>query len=192
MCLLVIFESEKIIFRKMTAEDTELYHSWRNDMEVMKSTSPTLDTYHLEETKNFVSQIILSSDSSKSYIILDKESGKPIGVTSLINIDYKNRHAECIIDIGEKSYWGKGYGWEGLKLLLDYAFLEMNLHRVSLRVFSFNIRAIKLYEKLGFKHEGVARQSLFRMGTWHDIIHMGILQKEYLTRIEQDECDKKI
>ncbi|MED4174038.1 GNAT family protein, partial [Halalkalibacterium halodurans] len=94
-------------------------------------------------------------------------------------IDYKNRNAECIIDIGEKTYWGKGYGFEALRLLLNYAFLEMNLHRVSLRVFSFNKKAIRLYEKLGFKHEGTSRQCLYRYGQWHDIVHMGILKDEY-------------
>lgn len=56
----------------------------------------------------------------------------------------------------------------------------MNLHRISLKVFSFNDRAIRLYTKIGFQEEGNSRQSLFRNGQWHDIIHMGILQNEYL------------
>jgi len=175
----MIFETQKIALRKMTIDDAELYHDWRNDIEVMHSTSPFLDKYHIEETKDFVSHVILGSNTSKSYIIMDKESGMPIGITSLINIDFKNRHAECIIDIGEKNYWGKGFGSEAMTLLLDYAFLEMNLHRVSLRVFSFNSKAIKLYEKLGFKYEGASRQGLFREGVWYDIIHMGMLKNEY-------------
>ncbi|MBU5437302.1 GNAT family N-acetyltransferase [Tissierella sp. MSJ-40] len=176
----MLFESSRIVFKKMTSDHTELYHTWRNDIGIMQSTSPFLDVYHLEETREFIDHVILGSPSSKSYIIVEKESDTPIGIISLINIDYKNRNAECIIDIGDKNYWGKGYGTEALKLLLDYAFLEMNLNRVSLRVFSFNKNAIKLYEKVGFKHEGNSRQSLFREGAWHDIIHMGILQNEYL------------
>ncbi|SCW28796.1 Protein N-acetyltransferase, RimJ/RimL family [Paenibacillus tianmuensis] len=175
----MLFESDRIIFRKATADDAELYHAWRNDLEVMRSTSPSLDIYDLEETRQFVHQVILGSASSKSYILVDKTSATPFGITSLIHIDPKNRNAECIIDIGNKTYWGKGYGTEAIKLLLDYAFLELNLHRVSLRVFSFNDRAIKLYEKLGFRREGISRQSLFREGAWHDIIHMGLLQHEY-------------
>ncbi|MMZ45984.1 Spermidine N(1)-acetyltransferase [compost metagenome] len=178
----MLFESSRMALRKMTEEDAELYHIWRNDLEVMRSTSPFLDIYHFEATKEFVNQVILGSHTSKSYMMLERKTETPIGVTSLINIDYKNRNAECIIDIGNKNYWGKGYGAEALKLLLDYAFLEMNLHRVSLRVFSFNQRAIKLYEKVGFQHEGRSRQSLFREGTWHDVIHMGILQNEYVKR----------
>ncbi|PAV29712.1 hypothetical protein CIL05_10090 [Virgibacillus profundi] len=65
-------------------------------------------------------------------------------------------------------------------MLLDYVFLELNLHRVSLRVFSLNEKAIHLNSKLGFKQEGAIRQSLYRNGEWHDIIHMGILKEEYL------------
>lgn len=183
----MIFESSKISFRKMTADDAQLYHAWRNDMEVMRSTSPFLDIYHFEDTNEFVNNVILGSPTSKSYMILDKESDTPIGITSLIQIDFKNRHAECIIDIGEKSYWGKGIGTKAMTLLLDYAFLEMNLHRVSLRVFSFNHKAIKLYKKLGFTHEGTARQSLFRQGSWHDIIHMGLLKNEYVNRTMADK-----
>jgi RimJ/RimL family protein N-acetyltransferase len=67
-------------------------------------------------------------------------------------------------------------------VLLAYAFLELNLHRVSLRVFSLNEKAIHIYHKLGFVEEGVMRQSLYRNGQWHDIILMGLLKEEYLSK----------
>lgn len=175
----MLFESPRIVLRKMTEHDIEIYHTWRNDTEVMQSASLLLDVYDIEETQEFVRQIILASQSAKSYLIIEKESEKPIGITSLIHIDYKNRNAECIIDIGDKASWGKGYGTEAMKRLLAYGFLEMNLHRIYLRVFSFNNRAIQLYKKLGFQQEGISRESLFRHGHWHDIIHMGLLQEEY-------------
>ncbi|MBW5470393.1 GNAT family N-acetyltransferase [Brevibacillus formosus] len=176
----MLFQSERIYLRKMTGEDVDVYHTWRNDVEVMRTTNPSMDVYTWDDTNGFVNQVILQGSSSKSYMIVDSQTNRPIGITSLIQIDLKNRNAECIIDIGEKEYWGKGYGREALKLLLDYAFLEMNLHRVSLRVFSFNEKAIRLYERLGFKQEGISRQFLFREGKWHDIVHMGILQQEYI------------
>jgi len=175
----MLFESSRIYFRKMTEEDVPVYHKWRNDPEVMRTTSPYLDVYTLAETRAFVEQVILGSGTSKSYMIIEKETQMPIGITSLIHIDPKNRNAECIIDIGEKEYWGKGYGTEALSLLLDYAFSEMNLHRVSLGVFAFNLKAISLYKKIGFKQEGIAREFAFREGSWHDLLHMGILKHEY-------------
>lgn len=178
-----MLSSERFQFRKMEESDIETYHAWRNDLDVMKTTNLSLDLYSLDETRQFVENIILHSASSKSYIIEEREGNKPIGITSLINIDTKNRNAECIIDIGEKQYWGKGYGTEALKMLLEYAFLELNLHRVSLRVFSFNERAIHIYKKLGFMKEGVIRESLYRNGKWHDIIIMGVLKQEYLSKL---------
>jgi RimJ/RimL family protein N-acetyltransferase len=84
-------------------EDTEFYHTWRNDLEVMRFTNPHLDIYPKEETRKFVEQVILGSPSAKCYLMIEKENETPIGITSLINIDYKNRSAECIIDIGKKS-----------------------------------------------------------------------------------------
>jgi len=146
----------------MTEADTTIYHKWKNDLEVMTNTSPYLDTYSFEETKHFVNNVILNSDNAKSYLITDSETNHPIGVTSLVNIDWKNRNAACIIDIGEKNYWGKGYGKEALSLLLGYAFMELNLHRVSLSVYAFNARAIHLYTKLGFTKEGETRQDIFK------------------------------
>ncbi|WP_078596092.1 GNAT family N-acetyltransferase [Evansella clarkii] len=175
-----LLNSKNIRLRKMENEDIEKYHQWRNDLEVMETTSPVLDVYSLDETRNFVTNVILNASSSRSYIIELKEEKVPIGVTSLINIDTKNRNAECIIDIGEKEYWGKGYGTEAFKLLIDYAFLELNLHRLSLRVFSLNEKAVHIYTKLGFVKEGVIRESLYRHGQWHDIINMGILKEDYI------------
>ena len=177
-----MLSSKRLQFRKMVENDIEKYHCWRNDLDVMKTTSPSLDLYSLDETRHFVKNIILNSTSSKSYIIEESEGNTAIGVTSLINIDTKNRNAECIIDIGEKEYWGKGYGTEALKVLLEYAFLELNLHRVSLRVFSLNERAIHIYNKLGFMKEGIMRESLYRNGKWHDILIMGVLKREYLSK----------
>jgi len=178
----MLFESSRVRLSSMTKEDTEIYHKWRNDVEVMHSTNPSLDVYPMEATKEFVDHVILGTNAAKSYIMVEKGNEIPIGIVALINIDYKNRNAECIIDIGEKEYWGKGFGSEGLKLLLDYVFYEMNLHRVSLKVFSFNDRALRLYTKIGFQQEGSSRQSLFRDGEWHDIIHMGLLQNEYFEK----------
>ncbi|WP_195571360.1 GNAT family N-acetyltransferase [Paenibacillus sp. 1001270B_150601_E10] len=176
----MLFESSRLYLRKMTETDVEQYHQWRDDMEVMRTTNPFLDRVSFDDTIQFVTQVVMGSTSSKNYIIVDKGTDEPIGITALIQLDYKNRNGECILEIGNKAYWGKGYGTEALQLLLRYAFLECNLHRLSLRVFSFNEKAIRLYTKIGFKQEGVTRQSIYRDGDWHDIIHMGMLQEEYL------------
>ncbi|GGF13789.1 acetyltransferase [Halobacillus andaensis] len=173
-----MFKGERIKLRKLAETDIETYHSWRNNEEVMRYTNPSLDKYTFSETQEFVEKIT-QSPTSKSYMIELIQSRKPLGITSLINIDYKNRNAECIIDIGEHEYWGNGYGKEALQLLIKYSFVELNLHKVYLRVFSFNDRAISLYEKMGFRIEGEQIDQLFRDGEWHNVVLMAIFQKDF-------------
>lgn len=173
-----MFENKMIKLRKLSANDYTTYHDWRNDMEVMETTSLNFDIYTLEETEQFISAIAAQS-TAKGYLIEYKETEQTVGIVSLINIDYKNRSAECVIDIGVKDVWGKGIGTAAISLILEYAFNELNLNRLYLQVFSFNERAIKLYEKMRFIHEGKFRQALYRKGKWHDIVIMGILKDEY-------------
>ncbi|MCM3759031.1 GNAT family N-acetyltransferase [Sporosarcina aquimarina] len=176
----MLFKGKRIRLRKISNidEDVSIYHKWRNDVEVMQFTNPSLDVFTYTETENFIKSIT-ESYNSKGYMIEEVKTNKPIGVTSLINIDYVNRNAECIIDIGEKDYWSKGIGTEAFSLLLDFAFNELNLHKVNLRVFSFNERAIRLYQKLGFYEEGRLMEQLYRNGSWHDVVFMGLLKRNY-------------
>lgn len=175
----MLFIGERVRLRKLSSEDAATYHEWRNDLEVMHYTSQSLDVFTLADTESFINSIA-ESTTSKSYIIEEIKSGKPIGITSLINIDFANRNAECIIDIGDKNYWSKGFGREAFQLLIEFAFKELNLHKVVLRVFSFNERAINLYQKLGFDEEGRLKEQLYRNGAWHDVVFMGFLKRDYL------------
>lgn len=91
------------------------------------------------------------------------------------------------IGIGEAEYWGKGYGSDALRLALRYAFQELNTHRVSLGVFEYNPRAIRAYEKAGFRHEGRMRQEMLRGGKRWDGLLMGILRREWdADRVDAD------
>jgi RimJ/RimL family protein N-acetyltransferase len=105
-----------------------------------------------------------------------------IGLIELDGIRWT--HGDCWVGIGlgEREYWGKGYGTDAMRVILRYAFDELNLHRVSLSVFGYNTRAIRSYEKAGFVIEGCARQFLQRDGRRWDIIFMGILREEWESR----------
>jgi len=98
------------------------------------------------------------------------------------------------IVIGEKGYWGKGYGQDAVRLLLDYGFNLLNLNSVMLGTFSFNQRAIHCYKKVGFKEIGRRRQARIIAGTAYDNVLMDILAEEFhntqVTRfIEQGATD---
>lgn len=172
----MVFESERIYFRKLEKEDVSLLHRWQNDTEVYMNMSGTMDLYSTEDIETFYEKI----KDEKNYIIVEKKTNKDIGRVSLPFLDYEQQNTEIIIMIGEKKDWGKGYGKEAFQLILNYIFNELNLHRAGLKVFSFNEKAIKMYEKFGFQFEGKLREALFRNGQWHDIYLMGLLKSDYL------------
>ncbi len=113
-----------------------------------------------------------------------------IGFVGLWNLSWP--HGDCMVGIGlgEPEYWGKGYGTEAMRLVLRYAFVELNLHRVTLFVFDYNPRAIRSYQKAGFQFEGRLKGLIQREGQRHDVTCMGILRDEWLSaqqRVVQDE-----
>lgn len=104
-----------------------------------------------------------------------------IGSIGFFDIEWSNRVAWLGMGIGDRAYWGQGYGSEALSLALRYAFCELNLHRLSLSVIAHNARAIALYEKAGFRREGVFREYGERDGRRYDLILYGLLRTEWST-----------
>lgn len=102
-----------------------------------------------------------------------------IGSCQLRGIDPVHRTAELQIRVGEVDERGRGYGTEAIRLLLDFAFRDLNLHRVHLQVFATNMAAIRAYEKVGFHSEGVMREAAHIDGAYVDVLIMGILRDEY-------------
>ncbi|OGO21610.1 MAG: hypothetical protein A2Y54_10200 [Chloroflexi bacterium RBG_16_51_16] len=84
------------------------------------------------------------------------------------------------IAIGDRDRWGKGFGTDAIRLLVQYAFLELNLRRVTLGVNAYNARAIRSYEKVGFVREGVFRGDVKRENQRFDSLMMGLLHEEWL------------
>lgn len=111
--------------------------------------------------------------------IVIQQTDALIGCTGLMQIDFSNRHAGFGIVIGVEEEWGKGYGTEATRLMVQYAFETHNLNRVWLHVYDYNQRAIRAYEKVGFRKEGVLRQEMFRDGHYWDTVVMGILRDEW-------------
>ena len=105
---------------------------------------------------------------------------KLIGELGLDVVNWSGRDAFVGLGIGETEYWSKGYGTDVMNVLLRFAFTEINLRRVTLTVFEYNPRAIRSYEKAGFRHEGRLRGLLNREGRRWDELFMGILREEWM------------
>jgi RimJ/RimL family protein N-acetyltransferase len=122
---------------------------------------------------------LYKDDRNTNLGIVLKDSNELIGSTGLHDISIVHRNAEIGILIGNKNCWSKGYGTEALKLMLGYGFDQLNLHRIYLRVFCYNPRAIRVYEKVGFKTEGVSRESAYVDVEYCDEYIMGMLEDEW-------------
>jgi len=119
--------------------------------------------------------------SSFAFTIHTLADDRLIGIIDLDVTHWVNGDAYVGIGIGERDLWGKGYGTDAMRVMLRYAFRELNLHRVTLTVFEYNPRAIRSYEKAGFVVEGRLRGWINREGRRWDMIHMGILREEWET-----------
>ncbi len=102
-----------------------------------------------------------------------------IGDVRITEIEWSNQVAGLSIGIGERNKWSRGYGREAMELVLAFAFRELNLRRVQLTVFDYNERAIALYERLGFRREGVFREFGQRDGERYDMYLYGLLRREW-------------
>lgn len=113
--------------------------------------------------------------------IVKKDDERIIGYVFLAHILRSHRVArEFGIVIGDKKLWGHGYGSETTKLMLEYGFKQLKLHRIELIVLDSNERALHMYRNLGFVEEGVQREARLIEDKWHDVISLGILEKEYM------------
>lgn len=106
---------------------------------------------------------------------------QPIGYCVLACIDKFHQRAKIGITIGNKGEWRKSYGEEVLVGILNYAFDELGFNRITSEVYSFNVRAIKLFEKLGFRHESRIRENVRKKDVFSDEIVLGLLKREWVS-----------
>jgi len=161
-------------------EDIDSFILWLNDEEVRQYLGMTLPLNKIRE-KEWIEGIYKDDRNMVLGIVL-KEDDHLIGNIGLHQISMPHRNARLGIFIGDKGYWSKGCGTEALKLLVKYGFDQLNLNRISLTVFDFNSRAIRAYEKAGFKREGVLREHMYRNGKYHDVYIMAILKSGWRER----------
>lgn len=172
-----MLKGENIYLRLMEEKDVPYRVKWINDPEIRY----TLNfDYPISEigTKKWLHGVA-GNPTRRDFIACDVETDKPIGYGGLLGIDIKNGKAESYMGIGEKNLHGKGVGFEIRKILLDYAFNELDLNKVYAYVWKENTPMIKLNEKVGFQIEGLLRQDILSHGEKRDRYIMGILKSEY-------------
>lgn len=170
---------DRVRLRAIEREDIPTFVRWFNDPEVRQYLLMYEPMSKAKEERWFEAYLDRKDDFMFAIEALIGEEWAHIGNLGLHRVDWKNGTCTFGIVLGEKAYWGRGYGTEAARVILRFAFGELNLHRVELEVYDFNRRAIRSYEKAGFRHEGTRRQALYRNGRYHDVHLMGILHEEF-------------
>jgi diamine N-acetyltransferase len=175
-----VIYGDNIRLRAIERTDLERYVEWFNDPEVTRHLMRHLPLSLAAEVQWF-ENMQKQEEESRPLAIEAKDGDQwvHIGGAGIHDIDWQARRGEMGISIGDKRYWNRGFGTDTIRALLRHGFECLNLHRIFLRVFEDNERAIAVYERLGFKEEGRLREHSYRSGSYLDMIIMGILRSEW-------------
>jgi len=167
----------KVFLSPLNPDDTERFTVWLNDLEVTQYLTISPRLFSFAKEKDYIEKKVMSEE--KAFAIVDKESDKWLGVCELFDVDLVHGTAELGIFIGEKSFWGRGYGRDAVKTILDFGFNVLNLRNIWLRTLAVNERAIKSFEYAGFKRVGVRRGAYTIGGAGYDWLFMDITADEF-------------
>lgn len=166
--------------RELQRSDLLLINKWRNNPDLIRLLGAPFRYINLDVEQNWYDNYMANRGSAVRCAIIDEQDAETIlGLVSLTNIDYMNQSANLHIMIGDECNQGKGIGTFAVSQMLCHAFQNMNLHRISLSVLNDNLRAIRLYEKVGFCKEGIRRESLYKNGEFVDLMEYAILKSEF-------------
>jgi diamine N-acetyltransferase len=166
---------DRIILRAIERGDLPDYVRWLNDPIVLEYFAEMVPLSLEKEGKWY--DDMLRDPSFRAFAV--EFEGQHIGGAGFSHIDGRNASAEVGLFIGVSDMWDRGLGFDVLNTMVRFGFEQMNLNRIYLRVFAGNERAIHLYEKAGFRQEGLWRQAEFRHSRYHDLLWMGMLREEW-------------
>ncbi len=167
----------QVYLRPLERADAPVLAGYLNDAEVRRSLRSDRPLSVAEE-EEFIDRIQRSRDDVVLGIVR-REGDRLLGVVGLHGLQDPSRQAQFGIFIGDPGEWGKGHGTEATALVVGYGFATLNLNRIWLHVYDHNRRGIRVYEKVGFREEGILRQAVFREGRYCDVITMALLRQDW-------------
>ncbi len=174
-----IFKGELVRLSAFDPEEiAKAYVNWTRDSELQRLVGSEVSALRSAKSEiNFFEKLVKEDTPAAHFFSIRKlDDNRLLGDINLDVInDWGSRDSFVGLGIGDRNDWGKGYGTDAMKIMLRFAFTELNLRRVTLTVFEYNPRAIRSYEKIGFQIEGRLRGALLRDGKRWDVHYMGIL-----------------
>ncbi|NEU57044.1 GNAT family N-acetyltransferase [Halorussus sp. MSC15.2] len=170
----VFLRGDSITLRTIEAEDVEFMRDTVNDPEVREGLT-TAFPFNAEQEREYFEERISNQEDVNLAICTDGEMAGTIGLH-----DMNQRSGHCEVGLWlATDYHGRGYGTEASRLLTDYAFRELRMHRVQARVLATNDASARIWQKLGFREEGVHHDEAFTDGEYVDIRYFGVLEDEW-------------
>ncbi len=179
-----MLKGKRIYLRLFEKEDLPLRVKWINDEETNRTLGFDIPV-SLAKTQAWF-QNTLTDNSKINFAIVDIETDKVIGMTGLIDIDYKNRKAEYYITIGEKEYLGLRLPDEVVRLVFNYAFYQLGMNKVYGHTLGYNIKSQKAHERNGMIKEGILRSHKWKDGKFWDVVYYSVLKDEWEKRSENE------
>ncbi len=174
---------KSVVLRPFSRDDLRFVQKWSGDAEMRRLTGEVAPMSDAEAEKFFES---VQADKDRLWFaVVLKRGNRVVGEAGLLRMFSLWRCTDMTVVLGEKDAWGKGYGTEAGRLLLDLAFERLGFHRVSVGVVGFNRRALRFWRGLGFRKEGVQRDGYLCDGEYSDFVMMSILESEYKAQKKQ-------
>lgn len=167
-----------VMLRAIEESDLELLHKWANDPE----TQDMIGNLHFPSSMDYQKMWFqnLKNDQLNQRLAIEAPGFGIIGISSIINIDWRNNHAWHGVMLGDADHRGKGYGVDAVMATMRYAFEELHLERLDGSIIEYNTVSYAFYcNKLGWKEEGRRRNYYFRKGHYWDQIVVGIIKQDY-------------
>lgn len=174
----------RVYLRAFEPDDYKVTIKWHRDDQIWSMVAGPKYFVSAEYEKKWIENAIWDKNQIKLGVCLN-DTDQLIGMETLKDIDWISSSGQSACLIGEKEYWGKGYGVEAGLLLLEFAFRERDFNRVWAKILENNIGSIKLHERCGYKQEGILRQSVYKNGEFRDQVIMSILREEFESLVRE-------
>jgi RimJ/RimL family protein N-acetyltransferase len=168
-----------IRLRELERKDVPLVNRWRQDRSLTAGLGAPHRHIGIEVDERWFEAYLQRRGTDVRCAICRDDEQEPVGLVSLTGIDPIHKHAELHILLGDKAAHGRGIGTDATRAMLGHGFRDLNLHRIYLFVVDSNTVARRMYEKVGFRHEGTLREAAFKEGAYEDVHLMGVLQSEF-------------
>jgi len=171
-------KGKNIILRSIESDDLGLLHKWANDPDIQYMLGGWHFPTNMNDQRKWFDLLSCNSSNQRFVITETGNSHLAIGMANLVNINFKDGNAEHGLLL-DKSYRGKGLGFDVVNTVATYAFNELRLNRLETTIISINEPSLRLFTKCGWKKEGVLRNWYFRKGGYIDKIIFGLLREDF-------------